>query len=98
MAPRKGSKYDGLLRSRGREREGREGRGGREDRGEERREAPPVDGAVSGGKRSNAQYRQVSAYVRKDTHRKVKMALLEEDREFSELVEELLGGWLASRT
>jgi hypothetical protein len=90
--PRKGSKYDGLIRSRGRE------RGGRQDPGEERREALPVDDGVSGGKRSNAQYRQVSAYVRKDTHRKVKMALLEDDREFSELVEELLGGWLASRT
>jgi len=26
------------------------------------------------------------------------MALLEDDREFSELVEELLDGWLTSRT
>ena len=92
MAPRKGSKYDDLIRSRGRE------RGGRQDRVEERREDLPVDGGVPGGKRSNAQYRQVSAYVRKDTHRKVKMALLEVDREFSELVEELLDGWLTSRT
>ena len=92
MGPRKGSKYDDLIRSRGHE------RGGREDRGEERQEAVAVDGGAVGGKRSNAQYRQVSAYVRKDTHRKVKMALLEDDREFSERVEELLGGWLTSRT
>ena len=91
MAPRKGSKYDGLIRSRGRGREDLEGLVG------ERREAPSVDDGVTGGKRSNARYRQVSAYVRKDTHRKVKMALLEDDREFSELVEELLGDWLASR-
>jgi hypothetical protein len=43
-------------------------------------------------------YRQVSAYVRRDTYQKAKIALLEEDREFSELVEELLQGWLASRS
>jgi hypothetical protein len=92
VTPRKGSKYDGLIRLRGRERVESEDRDG------VRREDPPEDGALPGGKRSNAQYRQVSAYVRKDTHRKVKMALLEDDREFSELVEELLGGWLASRT
>lgn len=54
--------------------------------------------ARTGGKRSNDEYRQVSAYVRKDTHRRVKMALLEEDREFSELVEELLNDWLDSRS
>ena len=89
MSPQKSSKYDGLIRSRGRERT-RE-----EDRVEEQREDLPVDGR---GKRSNAEYRQVSAYVRKDTHRKVKMALLQDDREFSELVEELLGSWLDSRT
>jgi hypothetical protein len=50
------------------------------------------------GKRGDPDYRQVSAYVRKDTHRKVKMGLLEEDREFSELVEDLLRDWLAKRT
>lgn len=50
------------------------------------------------GKRGDPDYRQVSAYVRKDTHQKVKMALLEEDREFSELVEDLLRDWLAKRT
>ncbi len=50
------------------------------------------------GKRSNDEYRQVSAYIRKDTHRRTKMALLEENREFSELVEELLQYWLNSRT
>ncbi len=50
------------------------------------------------GKRSNDEYRQISAYIRKDTHRRVKIALLAEDREFSELVEELLSEWLESRT
>ena len=50
------------------------------------------------GKRSDSDYRQVSAYIRKDTHQEVKIALLQEEREFSELVEELLRDWLKSRT
>ncbi len=50
------------------------------------------------GKRSDSDYKQVSAYIRRDTHLKVKLALLQEGREFSELVEELLTEWLASRT
>jgi uncharacterized Zn finger protein (UPF0148 family) len=54
--------------------------------------------APSAGKRSDSEYKQVSAYIRKDTHFKVKLALLQESREFSELVEELLGEWVASRT
>jgi len=54
--------------------------------------------AAGVGKRSDGDYRQVSAYIRKDTHQQVKIALLQEEREFSELVEELLRGWLKSRT
>ena len=53
---------------------------------------------TTGGKRSDSDYRQVSAYIRKDTHQQVKIALLQEEREFSELVEELLRDWLESRT
>lgn len=85
----RGGKFDALVRARG-ERDGR----GRDDL---RDASDPVEGA-SLGKRSNADYRQVSAYIRKDTHRKVKMALLEEDRQFSELVGELLEDWLEERS
>lgn len=51
------------------------------------------------GKRSDPDYEQTTAYIRKDTHRHVKIALLEEGegREYSELVEELLSKWLKSR-
>lgn len=51
------------------------------------------------GKRSNPDYEQVTAYIRRDTHRAVKMALLQEgeSREFSELVEELLAEWLSTQ-
>ena len=59
---------------------------------------PSRRAAPSAGKRSDSEYKQVSAYIRRDTHFKVKLALLQEGREFSELVEELLGEWIASRT
>ncbi len=90
----RGGKFDAVIRARGEraERTRRDGRGSG-DGG-----APVPTGTSSLGKRSNADYRQVSAYIRKDTHRRVKMALLEEDREFSELVAELLENWLAERT
>lgn len=64
---------------------------------------PPVGEAKRGrprGKRSSDDFVQVTAYIEKETHRAVKMALLREGegREFSELVEELLAGWTAART
>ncbi len=53
----------------------------------------------SRGKRSDPDYEQVSAYVRKETYRKVKIALLEaeEKRDFSDLVEALLFDWLSKQ-
>jgi hypothetical protein len=44
------------------------------------------------GKRSNPSYEQVTAYIRKDTYRQTKVALLQADdeRDFSQLVEDLL--------
>lgn len=49
------------------------------------------------GKRSDPDYEQVSAYIRKETYRQVKIALLQEEekRDFSELVEALLSEWLS---
>jgi hypothetical protein len=51
------------------------------------------------GKRSDPDYEQTTAYIRKETHRNVKIALLQEGegREYSELVEDLLSGWLKAR-
>lgn len=48
------------------------------------------------GKRSNPDYEQATIYIRKDTHRAVKVALLqrEDTRQFSELVEDLLQQWV----
>lgn len=50
------------------------------------------------GKRSKTDtYTQVSAYIPKDTHKKVKAALLDDERDFSELVSDLLAEWLRDR-
>lgn len=51
------------------------------------------------GKRSDPNFVQTTAYIRGDTYKAVKIALIEEDqnKEYSELVEELLSKWLKSR-
>jgi hypothetical protein len=48
------------------------------------------------GKRSNPDYEQVTAYIRKGTYKATKRALLDDasERQFSELVQELLEQWL----
>ena len=91
---RGGGKFDAVLRARRDPGDTTVPPGG----GDHQRSAHGGGRATSLGKRSNTEYRQVSAYVRKDTHRRVKMALLEEDRQFSELVAELLETWLDERT
>lgn len=52
----------------------------------------------AGGKRSDPNFTQTTAYVRKDTLNDVKVALIKEGkgRDYSELVEELLRKWLKS--
>ncbi|MBE9052789.1 hypothetical protein IQ243_20645 [Nostocales cyanobacterium LEGE 11386] len=55
------------------------------------------------GKRSDSNYEQVTAYIRKDTHTAVKIELLKESQngqkqEFSELIQELLDEWLKLRS
>jgi hypothetical protein len=85
------SRFDGLMEAK---------RRGRDEGSPEslREPSDPPPRPQGAGKRGDPDYRQVSAYVRKDTHQKVKMALLEEEREFSELVEVLLREWLNKRT
>lgn len=48
------------------------------------------------GKRSNAEFQQVTAYVRRNTYRRVSIKLLDRESkgEFSELIEVLLQKWL----
>jgi hypothetical protein len=50
------------------------------------------------GKRSDPDFEQVTAYIRKETHQAVKIELLKNGRqEFSALVEGLLQQWLKER-
>lgn len=48
------------------------------------------------GKRSNSDFQQVTAYIRRDTYRRVSVKLIDQEikGEFSELIEELLQQWL----
>ncbi len=51
------------------------------------------------GKRTNPHYAQVTAYIPKSLHEDVKIALIKEGgKEFSTLVEELLGEWMQNKT
>ncbi len=49
----------------------------------------------SSGKRTDPNFKQVGAYIRKDTYLKIQKLLLEQpDKNFSDLVEELLTDYL----
>jgi hypothetical protein len=50
------------------------------------------------GKRWDKTYQQLTAYVRKETHMAVRLALLPTGQEISELVEDLLTAWLAAHS
>lgn len=54
---------------------------------------------TSTGKSSDPNYTAALAYIRKDTHQAVKVALINagQQQDFSELVEELLAKWLKTR-
>jgi hypothetical protein len=56
---------------------------------------PPKRGRPK-GKRSDPDYEQVTAYIKKETYRQTKIALLQqgEVQDFSLLVEQLLAEWL----
>jgi len=52
---------------------------------------------VKRGKRSDPNFDAIFAYVRKDVCREVKKALIDDERELSELIQELLSRWLDER-
>ena len=58
--------------------------------------APVKSEKRTAGKSSNPDFTQVLTYIRKDTHNSVKAALIfdTEKRNLSDLVEELLAGWI----
>jgi len=52
-----------------------------------------------GGRRSDPDYEPITVFVRKETYRKVKIALLEDERnkQAGDLIEELLSKWIDER-
>ncbi len=60
-------------------------------------EPTPVRGRPKDGKRSNPDFTQVTAYIKKATYQETRKHLLDQDQEFSELVQELLERWLAEK-
>lgn len=96
------SKFDRLFDARG---GGVSKKAGKAKKGVEAPPAGGIDGGESrrrgrpSGKRSDPDYVGFTTYIRKGTHREVKIALLQEGegRELSELVEELLSGWLKAK-
>jgi hypothetical protein len=96
------SKFDGILRSARGEGELSEPPGTPPVAGKRARNLRKVEdsGPAQRGrpraKHSDPSFQQVTAYVRKDTYKAVKIALLqkEAEQEFSELVERLLADWL----
>lgn len=73
--------------------EGREG----EEGSAEVAPAPAAGAGKRGGKSSDPDYVKLTSYIRRETHLKVKKRLLDEGKEISELVEELMGKWLAEQ-
>jgi hypothetical protein len=62
-------------------------------------ETKPQKSGRPRGKRSNPDYEQVTAYIKRETYRNTKIALLQQgnNQEFSELVEQLLSEWLSTQ-
>ena len=61
-------------------------------------EHPGKRGRPKVGKRSNAAYTQITAYIRTSTHKNAKIALIKEGRrDMGELIDDLLSQWLEAQ-
>ncbi len=59
---------------------------------------PPKKRGRPPGKRSDPAYYQVGALIKMKTYKAVQKRLIDEDKDFSELVQELLEQWLADKS
>lgn len=48
-------------------------------------------------KRSNPEFQQVTAYIRRESYISARHKLLDEGRDFSELIEELVSAWIGRK-
>ena len=49
------------------------------------------------GKKSNPEYQQVTIYIEKQVHRTARKLLLDDERQFSDLVNELVSEWVKGK-
>ena len=56
--------------------------------------APRMKTGRPPGKKSDPAFKQVTVYLRKETHETARRLLFDEHREFSELVDQLVREWL----
>lgn len=62
-----------------------------------KRHEPPSKAGRKPAKHSNPDYVQVTAYVPRELRNRVKARLAEQEKEFSGLIEGMLGEWLAKQ-
>jgi hypothetical protein len=67
-------------------------------RSDTNQEQPGKRGRPKVGKRSNAAYTQITAYIRTSTHKNAKIALIKEgQRDMGELIDDLLSQWIEAQ-
>jgi hypothetical protein len=60
--------------------------------------APPQKMGRPPGKKTDPNYVQVTVYLRKSNHQAAKKILIDQEREFSELVDDLVTRWIENPT
>lgn len=65
--------------------------------GSEAKSEPATAAPRTTGRRSDPDYMQTTVFLPKSMHKELKVALAEEEREFSALAESLFAEWLAKR-
>jgi hypothetical protein len=55
---------------------------------------PAVEGRAKRGKSSDPKYTQTSVYLQRETIKKAQVKLIEQDFDFSDLIQELLQDWV----
>jgi hypothetical protein len=60
-------------------------------------ELPARTGGRPRGKKTNPDYVQVTVYLRKDNHTAARKLLLDNRRQFSDLVDELVSEWISNQ-
>ena len=58
----------------------------------------PITASRKRGKSADPEYVKLTSYIRRQTHLQVKKRLLDQGREISELVEDLMDSWLAGQS